>query len=52
MPSKNKRVNLTIPPDLYDRLQAFIKDNGYLSVSGACLHLIIKELMKEGYKDD
>lgn len=49
LPSSNKRVNLTIPPDLYERLQAFIKDNGYLSVSGACLHLIIKELMKEGY---
>lgn len=49
MPSKNKRVNLTIPPDLYDRLQAFIKDNGYFSDAGACLHLIIKELMKEGY---
>lgn len=49
MPSKNKRVNLTIPPELYDKLESFIKDNGYLSVAGACLHLIIKELMKEGY---
>lgn len=49
LPSSNKRVNLTIPPELYEKLQAYIKDNCYLSVAGACLHLIIKELMKEGY---
>lgn len=44
MPSTNKRVNLTIPPDIYERLQRYIQEAGELSDAGACLHLVVQQL--------
>lgn len=44
MPSEKKRVNLTIPDEVYDRLQDYKKKYGISSDAGACLQLIIRQL--------
>lgn len=44
MPTDKKRVNLTIPDALYDRLSAYKKKNGITSDAGACLQLITRQL--------
>lgn len=44
MPSDKKRINLTVPEDLYDRLVAYKKKNGISSDAGACLQLIVRQL--------
>ena len=44
MPSTNKRVNLTIPPDVYERLKQYMQETGELSDAGACLHLVVQQL--------
>lgn len=44
MPSEKKRVNLTIPDDLYDRLQDYKKKYGITSDAGACFQLIVRQL--------
>lgn len=44
MPSTNKRINLTVPPETYERIKKYMVENGELSDAGACLHLIVKQL--------
>ena len=44
MPSTNKRVNLTIPPDVYERLKQYMQETGELSDAGACLHVVVQQL--------
>ena len=40
MPTKNKRINLTIPEDLYEEIQKFKQEYFIASDSSACLQLI------------
>lgn len=44
MPTKNKRINLTIPESLYEQIAAFREENGISSDAGACLQLIRAQL--------
>lgn len=44
MPTEKKRVNLTIPEDVYERIVSFRKMNGIPSDAGACLQLIQRQL--------
>ncbi len=44
MPTTNKRVNLTIPDALYERVQAYKAKYGISSDAGACLQLITRQL--------
>ena len=44
MPSTNKRINLTVPDELYQRLKAYMAKNGFTSDATACLQLITKQL--------
>lgn len=44
MPSTNKRINLTVPPETYERIKKYMVENGELSDAGACLHMIVKQL--------
>lgn len=44
MPTKNKRINLTVPEPLYEKIMAFKDENGIASDAGACLQLISAQL--------
>ena len=44
MPSGKKRINLTIPDELYARLQAYKDEQGISSDASACLQLIVQQL--------
>lgn len=44
MPSDKKRINLTIPDGLYERLQAYKTKNGIMNDATACLQLITQQL--------
>ena len=44
MPSTKKRVNLTLPDDIYERLQAYERKNGLTNDATACLQLVVKQL--------
>lgn len=44
MPSTNKRINLTVPDELYQRLKAYMAKNGFTSDATACLQLITRQL--------
>ena len=44
MPSHKKRINLTIPDELYVRLQAYKNEQGISSDASACLQLIVQQL--------
>lgn len=44
MPSQNKRINLTVPDEVYERLQKFKTENGIMNDATACLQLIIMKL--------
>ncbi len=44
MPTTNKRVNLTIPETLYERLQRYKAKYGISSDAAACLQLVIRQL--------
>lgn len=52
MPTTNKRINLTIPDNIYERLLAYKQKNGITSDASACLQLIIRQLdsIAEGEK--
>ena len=52
MPTDKKRVNLTIPEALYDRILAYKAKNGISSDAGACLQLISRQLdsLEQGEK--
>lgn len=47
MPSEKKRINLTVPDDVYERIQAYMKANGLYSDATACLQLICLRLNTE-----
>lgn len=44
MPSLNKRVNLTLTSDIYEKLQEFKSKNGIMSDATACLQLVVQQL--------
>lgn len=44
MPTDKKRINLSIPEDVYERLTKYKKLNGISSDAGACLQLIVRQL--------
>ena len=44
MPTEKKRVNLTIPEEVYERIINFRKKNSIPSDAGACLMLIQQQL--------
>lgn len=44
MPSDKKRINLTVPDEIYAQLQAYKKENGLESDATACLQLVVQQL--------
>lgn len=44
MPTDKKRVNLSIPDAVYERLLVYKQRNGITSDAGACLQLITRQL--------
>ena len=44
MPTANKRINLTIPDNIYERLLVYKQKNGITSDASACLQLIVRQL--------
>lgn len=44
MPSDKKRVNLTIPDPIYEKLQAYKEQVGLFNDATACLQLIVQQL--------
>ena len=47
MPSDKKRINLTVPEDIYQDLQEFKSENGISNDASACLQLVICQLRAE-----
>ena len=47
MPSDKKRINLTVPEDIYQDLQEFKAENGISNDASACLQLVIRQLRAE-----
>ena len=47
MPSDKKRINLTVPEDIYQDLQEFKSENGISNDASACLQLVIRQLRAE-----
>lgn len=44
MPSDKKRINLTVPDAVYERLQAYKEKNGLTNDATVCLQLIVRQL--------
>lgn len=44
MPSDKKRINLTVPDAVYERLQQYKEDHGIFQDATACLQLLILAL--------
>ena len=44
MPSNKKRINLTVPDEIYEKLQAYMKENGLVNDATACLQLVVQQL--------
>lgn len=44
MPSKLKRINLTVPEVVYEQIKAYKDANGIMSDASACLQLIQQQL--------
>lgn len=44
MPTTNKRINITVPENLYKRIEAYKLKNGVSSDAAACIQLIVKQL--------
>lgn len=44
MPSDKKRINLTVPDEVYQRLQAYMVRNGIYRDATACMQLILLRL--------
>ena len=44
MPSDKKRINLTVPDNIYEKLQAYKAENGLESDATACLQLVVQQL--------
>ena len=49
MPSDKKRINLTVPDEIYEKLQAYMKENGILNDATACLQLVVQQLRNYDY---
>lgn len=47
--SNNKRINLTVPDDVYQVLRKYEIENGVYLDATACLQLIIQRLKTLGY---
>ncbi len=47
MPTEKRRVNLTIPEDVYQRLQVYKASNGILNDATACYQLIVQQLKSQ-----
>lgn len=50
MPSDKKRINLTVPDDVYELLQKYKKNACISNDATACLQLIIQQLKAEAGK--
>ena len=50
MPSDKKRINLTVPDDVYDLLQEYKRNACISNDATACLQLIIRQLKAEAGK--
>lgn len=46
MPSTLKRINLTVPPEIYAELQKYKYEQGIATDASACLQLITQALRK------
>ena len=44
MPSDKKRINLTVPDNIYEQLQAYKEEHGIMNDASACLQLIVRQL--------
>lgn len=44
MPTTNKRINLTIPEPVYERILSYKQKNGISSDAAACMQLIVRQL--------
>lgn len=44
MPSDKKRINLTVPDVVYEKLQKYKEENGIPNDASACLQLISQQL--------
>lgn len=44
MPTVNKRINLTVPENIYARIENYKIKNGISSDAAACLQLIVRQL--------
>lgn len=44
MPSDKKRINLTVPDNIYERIQAYKVESGLESDATACLQLVVQQL--------
>lgn len=47
MPSTKKRINLTVPDAVYERLQIYKHEHGITNDASACLQLIVQHLRSE-----
>lgn len=46
MPSKLKRINLTVPDHIYEWLQNYKEAKGIFNDASACLQIVTQELRK------
>ena len=44
MPSTKKRINLTVPDNIYQQLQTYKELNGISNDASACLQLVVQQL--------
>lgn len=44
MPTTNKRINITVPDHIYERIESYKTKNGISSDAAACLQLIVRQL--------
>jgi len=47
MPTTNKRVNLTLSDDVYEKLQSYKQKSGLSSDATACLQLVVLQLQAQ-----
>ena len=44
MPSDKKRINLTVPDNIYEQILQYKNENGLANDATACLQLIVRQL--------
>lgn len=47
MPTTKKRINLTVPEAVYEKLVAYKEENGLTNDATACLQLIVQQLKSQ-----